>query len=193
MLNINQFDYHLSQELIAQKPLDKRDSSKLLVVNRQDQSILDTHFSDLAKVINSNYLLVRNNTKVIPARIFGHKSTGGHVELLLTKRVNLDKNNETWECLTKPGIKKGQQIRFENSKLSATCIKEQGYTRLINFDQANEELFETLYKIGHTPIPPYINWKDEDEKHLRKIYQTTFAKYKGSAAAPTAGLHFTQE
>jgi len=193
MLTIDQFDYHLPAPLIAHKPAEVRDHSQLLVVNRKSGLITDQHFFNLPQIIDQNYLIVRNNTKVIPARIFGQKTTGGHVELLLIKRSSILTDGETWECLTKPGLKPGQTIVFPNSPLVGVCQNRNGYTQIIKFNQSATTLFTTLDQIGHTPIPPYIHWQQSDEQHLRDIYQTTFAKHQGSVAAPTAGLHFTQE
>jgi S-adenosylmethionine:tRNA ribosyltransferase-isomerase len=194
MLTIDQFDYPLPHRFIAQKPAEPRDSSKLLVVNRETGEIGHHHFYDLPSLLDSNDVIVRNNTKVIPARIFGQKDTGGQVELLLTKRLHLENDQEVWECLTKPGLKPGQSVSFENSTLVASCQEITGYTRQVAFNMSHAALFEELTKIGHTPVPPYITgWADEDEAQLRELYQTTFAKIQGSAAAPTAGLHFTPE
>lgn len=195
MPTIDQFDYNLPYSLIAQKPAEPRDSSKLLIIDRETGTISHHHFYDLPDLLTENDVLVRNNTKVIPARILGQKTTGGQVELLLVKRLRLDENHhEVWECLTKPGLKPGQVVTFDNSLLTATCTTITGYTREINFNLAHAALFEALTAIGHTPIPPYITeWSDSDEPQLRQLYQTTFAKIQGSAAAPTAGLHFTHE
>lgn len=193
MLQLNQFNYHLPPTHIAQAPKEQRDQSKLMIINRQTKKISDHHFYDLPDLIDDQYLIVRNNTKVIPARIFGKKKTGGQVELLLTKRLESGADSEVWQCLSKPGIKPGQQIIFNQTNLTADCLLIDHYTRDIKFNQAGEQLFDTLYQIGHTPIPPYIHWDENDETHLREIYQTTFAKHQGSAAAPTAGLHFTKQ
>ncbi len=198
MLTIDQFTYHLPKELIAQHPISPRDHSRLLVLDRQSRKITHHHFYDLPNILTTNdqklkAVLVRNNTKVIPARIFGTKTTGGHVEILLTQRKSLNQQGEIWECLTKPGLKENQKVTFENSDLMAECIQITGYTRLIQFNKSATDLFNELHIIGHTPIPPYITWGKEDEQSLRKLYQTTYAKHQGSAAAPTAGLHFTPE
>ena len=196
MLTLDQFDYTLPEELIAQQPLVERDQSKLLTINRHSQRIEHHHFYELPALLQqyspTQFVLVRNNTKVLPARIFGQKQTGGHVEILLIKRHTISSQGETWECLTKPGLKPGQNIGFDHSALTATCTKIDNYTRLIQFNQAGSTLFNTLYEIGHTPLPPYIEWNTQDEPHLRKIYQTVYAKYEGSVAAPTAGFHFTE-
>jgi S-adenosylmethionine:tRNA ribosyltransferase-isomerase len=137
---------------------------------------------------------VRNNTKVIPARIYGQKSTGGAVEILLTRRLGFNQaGHEQWECLTKPGLKPNQQVSFGPSPLTATCTAITDYTREITFNLPQSQFFTELLAIGHTPIPPYIHWADDDETELRARYQTIYAKISGSAAAPTAGLHFTPE
>jgi S-adenosylmethionine:tRNA ribosyltransferase-isomerase len=197
-LSLEQFDYLLPSELIAQSPISPRDQSRLLFLNRQSGQITHHHFFNLPDLLPDDCVMVRNNTKVIPARIFGHKSTGGSIELLLLKRIKIEDDGETWECLTKPGIKLGQTVEFDyitdqQVKLQAVCVQINEFNRLIKFSLAKEKLFAALETIGHTPIPPYIKWNQDDEKKLRQIYQTTYAKVAGSAAAPTAGLHFTSE
>lgn len=170
-----------------------------MVVDRQTSRLEEHHFFDLPTLLTANDVLVRNNTKVLPARIVGHKDTGGQVELLLTKRVGVNgvAQTETWECLTKPGLKTGQKVTFEvpekDSPLTATCEAITEMTRQIVFNLAGDALLTELYRIGQTPLPPYIAWQIEDELELRQLYQTTYAKHLGSAAAPTAGLHFTPE
>lgn len=188
MLTLSDFDYQLPKSAIAQTPADPRDSSKLLKLNRITGEITDSVFRSIANKLPKNAVLVRNNTKVIPARIFGHKPTGGEVEILL-----IHQEKDTWQCLTKPGLKVGQEISFSNSDLQAICIEIRDQTRILRFSQHGAVLFSTLCDIGHTPIPPYISWGDKDPNELKKKYQTTYAKIEGSAAAPTAGLHFTQE
>lgn len=200
-LALDQFNYQLADEAIAQRPLKQRDLSKLLVIDRHakpGQEITSgRQFKDLPQVLAtlapSGAVLVRNNTKVIPARIIGMKPTQGKQELLLLKRVKIDQHTETWECLSKPGLKVGVEIRFPNSKLRAKCTAVSGFSRLIKFNQNKAELMTSLLEIGQTPIPPYIEWQEEDEQQLRQQYQTVYAKIEGSAAAPTAGLHFTPE
>lgn len=192
MLRLSDFDYHLPAENIAQTPARPRDNSKLLVLNRHTGKIQHRHFYDLPHLIDQNYAVVRNNTKVIPARISGEKPTGGRVELLLTKRVGIGELGEEWEVLSKPGVKVGQIISFGGGLLIGKVKKLENYSRIVQFNLQGEQLFEALDKIGQTPIPPYIKWNTEDESELREIYQTIYAKYAGSAAAPTAGLHFTE-
>lgn len=194
-LTLEQFDYPLPTELIAQTPASPRDHSRLLVIDRTTGQLSHHHFYDLPTLLGPDYVLVRNNTKVIPARLFGHKTTGGAVEILLTKRVKglPHGQGEVWECVTRPGLKPGQKVTFANSDLQAECQALHQYARHIAFNQAGHQLFESLETIGHTPLPPYIEWHDDDETEVRQLYQTTYAKFAGSAAAPTAGLHFTPE
>jgi S-adenosylmethionine:tRNA ribosyltransferase-isomerase len=194
MLTLDQFTYQLPKERIAYQPMQPRDHSRLLVLDRETGEMQHKHFYDLPDLLDENTVIVRNNTKVIPARIFGTKTTGGAVEILLTKRSSQSDTGEIWECLTKPGLKPGQKVVFENSSLTARCTKITGFTRQIGFNKFGQDLFTELDVIGNTPIPPYIPaWEAADEPRLRELYQTTFAKFEGSAAAPTAGLHFTQE
>lgn len=193
MLKLSSFDYHLPESSIAQKPAEPRDSSKLMLIERDSGKITDYHFADLVDLLDDNYVIVRNNTKVIPARIFGSKESGGKVELLLLKRMGLSKTGEQWEVMSKPGLKPGQKVIFQDSTLEAQVESIDGYTRMVSFNQTGENFFASLDQIGHTPIPPYIKWNDDDERKLREVYQTIYAKHQGSAAAPTAGLHFTNQ
>ncbi|MBD3250260.1 MAG: tRNA preQ1(34) S-adenosylmethionine ribosyltransferase-isomerase QueA [Candidatus Pacebacteria bacterium] len=198
---MDQFDYDLPPEQIAQRPIEPRHNSRLMIVRtqpkaRQKQLELSYRFSQLPQILAQDYqskvVLVRNNTKVIPARIVGQKSTGGEVELLLLKQKQVLPDKEIWECLTKPGLKPGQIAKF-SPDLRAVCQSIDGYTRLIEFNQAQSSLMTSLLAIGQTPTPPYIDWQSEDEQELRRQYQTIYAKHQGSAAAPTAGLHFSKE
>jgi S-adenosylmethionine:tRNA ribosyltransferase-isomerase len=193
VLKIADFDYTLPPDLIAQQPANPRDHSRLLSLNRQTGEISHHHFYDLPELLNSNTVIVRNNTKVLPARIYGTKETGGKCEILLVHRSGLSESGEIWECMTKPGLKPNQIISFTDSDMTATCRQITGFTRLMEFSFQGEKFFAALDKIGHTPIPPYIHWHEEDETQLRQVYQTTYAKITGSVAAPTAGLHFTPE
>src|SRR5258708_3927093 len=187
MWSMNQFNFDLPPEQIAQTPANPRDSSRLLILDRFTGHIAHKHFRDLPSLLTSNDVIVRNNTKVIPARIYGKKSTGGACEILLLHQQQLTTRGTVWECMTKPGLKIGQVISFLGSDLEATCTAITGYTRILEFNQNKESFYVSLEKIGHTPIPPYIHWTEEDEGRLRQLYQTTFAKVSGSAAAPTAG------
>ena len=187
-MKLSEFDFNLPEELIAQRPLDKRDTSRLMVLNREKQTIEHKHFYDIIDYLQPGDILVRNNTKVIPARLFGIKEeTNGHVEVLLLK----DLGDDTWECLVGNAriVKIDTVITFGEGLLKAKCvkIKDEGirvfkiiYTGIF---------FEILDQLGTMPLPPYIKEKLNDQNR----YQTVYAKIEGSAAAPTAGLHFTDE
>lgn len=187
-MKLEDFDYYLPQELIAQTPLEVRDSSKLLVLDKDTGEVLHKHFTDIVDYFNPGDTLVVNNTKVIPARLIGEKTdTGAVIEILLLKNIEGDK----WECLTKPAkrVKIDTIISFGNGLLKAKCIGlgEEGIRHIeLIYDGI---LYEILDKLGTMPLPPYIHEKLEDQSR----YQTVYAKEVGSAAAPTAGLHFTKE
>ncbi len=187
-MKLSEFDFELPEELIAQTPLDKRDTSKLMVLNREKQTIEHKHFYDILDYLNPGDILVRNNTKVIPARLFGIKEeTNGHVEVLLLK----DQGNDIWQCLVGNAriVKMGTIITFGDGLLKAKCleIKDEG---IRVFKMIYDGIFyEILDKLGTMPLPPYIKKKLDDQNR----YQTVYAKIEGSAAAPTAGLHFTDE
>ena len=186
-MNVSDFYYDLPEELIAQTPIEKRDESRLMVLNRAKQTIEHKTFKDIIDYLEPGDCLVRNNTKVIPARLYGKKSTGAKIEFLLLNRIQGD----IWECIVRPGhkLKPGTEVEFGDGILKATVLDVmEGGTRKVEFKY--EGIFnEILDKIGLMPLPPYIHesLKDNDR------YQTVYAKYEGSAAAPTAGLHFTPE
>ncbi|MBR2997182.1 tRNA preQ1(34) S-adenosylmethionine ribosyltransferase-isomerase QueA [Candidatus Saccharibacteria bacterium] len=186
-MRTDDFDYNLPEELIAQTPIKDRASSRLLVLNRKSQSLSDHIFSDIIDYLNPGDALVLNETKVLPARIFGTKAdTGGAVELLLLK----DLGDDTWECLARPQKRLHQNTKITfNDNLSATVVKtlEEGITH-VKFTHQGIFL-EILEKLGTMPLPPYIHKQLKDQSR----YQTVYAKNLGSAAAPTAGLHFTPE
>ena len=185
-MKTSDFDYYLPEELIAQTPLKDRSSSRLMVLDKKTGKIEHKHFYDIVDYLNKGDILVRNNTKVIPARIFGVKEeTGAKVEVLLLKQIE-----DTYECLVGNAkvVKVGTIINFSD-KLKATCleVKDEGI-RILKFEC--EGIFlEVLNEIGNMPLPPYIKKSLLDKDR----YQTVYAKYNGSAAAPTAGLHFTDE
>ena len=187
-MNTTDFDFHLPEELIAQTPLEKRDASRLLVVNRETGKFSDQHFDSIIDQLESGDALVMNNTRVLPARLYGEKpGTGGHVELLLLKNTEGD----FWEVLAKPAkrLKVGAQVVFGDGRLTATITEELEHGgRIVRFDYQGIFL-EVLESLGEMPLPPYIHEKLAD----RERYQTVYAKENGSAAAPTAGLHFTKE
>ena len=182
------FDYYLPEELIAQTPLKKRDSSRLLVLDRKTGEVEHKHFSDIIDYLEEGDTLVLNDTKVLPARLIGVKEeTEAVIEVLLLKNLE----NDTWECLTKPArrIKVGTIVSFGNGELKMECTKvfDEG---IRHFKMIYDGLFyEILDKLGTMPLPPYIHEKLDDQSR----YQTVYAKELGSAAAPTAGLHFTNE
>ena len=187
-MNVKDYDYDLPEELIAQDPLEDRSSSRLMVLDRQTGDVEHRHFTDILEYLHPGDCLVINNTKVIPARLFGVKDdTQAKIEVLLLKR----KENDIWETLVKPGkkAKPGTKLVFGDGLLTAEVVDvvEEG-NRLIQFhyDGIFEEILDQL---GQMPLPPYITHQLKDKNR----YQTVYAKYDGSAAAPTAGLHFTKE
>ncbi|MDD5749692.1 MAG: tRNA preQ1(34) S-adenosylmethionine ribosyltransferase-isomerase QueA [Patescibacteria group bacterium] len=186
-MNINLFDYHLPKELIAQKPARPRDSSRLLVFDRAKNKISHRHFYDLPDILTDNDVLVVNQSKVFPARLYGKKKTGGKVEVLLTKKLN----PSGWQALIGgKNLKIGDVIYFDPSGWQAKIIKDiDGKTKQIKFNKSGAELDRLIETIGHTPLPPYI--KTKDSRIIKKDYQTIYARTSGSTAAPTAGLHFT--
>lgn len=187
-MKTDDFDYYLPEELIAQVPLKNREESRLLVLNSATGEKEDRKFYEIIDYLNKGDVLVLNDTKVLPARLIGEKKeTGAVVEVLLLK--NIVKDN--WECLVKPAkrVKVGTVITFGDGMLTATCIKEgEEGIREFSFNY-NGIFYEILDKLGTMPLPPYIKVKLEDQTR----YQTVYAKNVGSAAAPTAGLHFTKE
>ena len=187
-MKVSDFNYELPKELIAQHPYDKRDEARLMVLDKKKQSIEHKVFKDVVDYLSPGDCLVINNTKVIPARLYGKKDTGANVEFLLLKRIE----NDTWEAMVRPGnkLKVGSKVIFGNGILKATILEVlDGGNRKVQFEY--EGIFnEILDKVGLMPLPPYIT---EATKEDNKKYQTVYAKYDGSAAAPTAGLHFTEE
>ena len=187
-MKVEDFDYDLPEELIAQTPLKQRDASRLLVLDKETGEVEHKHFYDIIDYLEEGDTLVLNDSKVLPARLIGVKEeTNAVIEILLLK--NLEKDN--WECLVKPArrIKVGTIVSFGEGKLKARCIKELD-EGLRHFELIyNGILMEILDELGTMPLPPYIHEKLEDQSR----YQTVYAKEVGSAAAPTAGLHFTKE
>ena len=187
-MKTSDFDFYLPEELIAQHPLEKRDYSKLMVLDKETGKIEHKHFYNVIEYLNQGDTLVLNNTRVMPARLIGEKAeSGGKIEFLLLKRIEGDK----WECLAKPGkrAKIGTEFVFGKGKLKCKVVDivEEG-TRIIEFSY--DGIFEqVLDELGEMPLPPYITERLDD----RERYQTVYSKEQGSAAAPTAGLHFTKE
>lgn len=193
-MNISEFDYILPEELIAQMPADKRENSKMLVLDKSNKTIEHKHFFDIVDYIDDNSILVLNNTKVIPARLYGHKDTGAKIEVLLLE----SKNGNSWSCLIKPS----KRIKPDNIITISEELKVRPIERLEDDGEwlveliYNGDLFDILHRVGNIPLPPYIERKLQSEE-LKQFdmgrYQTVYAKDEGSVAAPTAGLHFTQE
>jgi len=188
LLKTHDFYYDLPEELIAQTPLERRDASRLMTLDRKTGEVTHRHFYDLLELLQPGDCLVMNNSRVLPARLLGHRvPTGGAVEVLLLK----DQGSGVWECLTKPGRKThtGTELSFGDGDLTATVVGERDDgNKLVQFHY--EGIFlEVLERLGKMPLPPYIKEELQDGER----YQTVYSKINGSAAAPTAGLHFTQE
>ena len=186
-MKVSDFKYDLPEELIAQTPIKQRDRSRLMVLNRNKQTIEHKIFKDIIDYLEPGDVLVRNNTKVLPARLYGKKETGANVEFLLLNNIEGD----IWECIVRPGNKLhvGTKVVFGEGLLKANILEVMpGGTRKVQFEY--QGIFnEILDQIGLMPLPPYIH----EELKEKDRYQTVYAKYEGSAAAPTAGLHFTPE
>ena len=190
---VSDFDYKLPEELIAQTPTEKRENSRMMVLNREEHKFYHKHFYDIVDYLDDNCVLVLNNTKVIPARLYGHKDTGAFIEIFLLKQ----KEEKVWEALVKPSkrIKEGIVIKIADC-LSAKAIENLGDGKWLVELIYDGILYEILDKVGNIPLPPYIERKmtDDERKSLDyDRYQTVYAKNEGSVAAPTAGLHFTKE
>src|SRR4030095_5007593 len=189
-MHISDFHYDLPEELIAQHPLERRDASRMLVLDREKRGWLDSAFVSLPEYLRSNDVLVLNNTKVFPARLPAQRDpTGGQVEILLVRETE----PLVWEALIRPGsrLKKGALLQFEVSSLKAEILDEPGKEiRLLQFN--SQPLLEAaLYSIGEMPLPPYIKRSGSESADDRERYQTVYAAQRGAIAAPTAGLHFT--
>src|SRR5580704_134651 len=206
LMRLDDLDYNLPQSQIAQRPLDRRDASRLLELSRSKGSIEDRHFVNLPDLLCGDELIVLNNTRVIPARLFGRRAgvhsqppsrstrsehLTGSVEVFLTRQID----PQTWEALVRPGRKMqtGERVLFGEGELEAEVISrgELGLRTLRFVSRDTRGVAEHLGRLGHVPLPPYIHRSDEDTD--RERYQTVFAKQPGAIAAPTAGLHFTQE
>lgn len=186
-MEVKDFYYDLPQELIAQIPIEKRDESRLMVLDKTKKTIEHKTFKNIIDYLEPGDCLVRNNTKVLPARLYGKKETGANVEFLLLNRIEGD----IWECIVRPGNKLhiGAKVQFGDGLLKAEVLEVmEGGTRKVEF-KYNGIFNEILDQIGLMPLPPYIH----EELKEKDRYQTVYAKYDGSAAAPTAGLHFTPE
>ena len=186
-MNKSDFDFYLPEELIAQTPLEKRDNSRLLHLDKNTGKIEHKHFYDIKQYVRPGDCLVLNDSRVLPARLIGTRPTGGAVELVLLKNLG----DNCWECLSRPGrkTKPGQELIFGNGELTAVVQDlTQGGNRIVKFNYKGIFL-EILERLGKMPLPPYIKEELQDSER----YQTVYSKELGSAAAPTAGLHFTKE
>ena len=187
-MKVDLFDFHLPEELIAQTPLEKREESRLMVLDKETGDVNHTQFKHIKEFLKPGDCLVLNDTKVLPARLHGEKKdTGAHIELLLLKQIKGD----VWETLAKPAkrIRVGTEVVFGDGKLTAVCVKEMEHGGR-EFEFKYDGIFyEVLEELGEMPLPPYIKERLSDKDR----YQTVYAREEGSAAAPTAGLHFTEE
>ncbi|MFH1243959.1 MAG: tRNA preQ1(34) S-adenosylmethionine ribosyltransferase-isomerase QueA [bacterium] len=184
MYTLADFEYDLPKELIAQEPVHPADGARLMLINRQTQEISHHQIFDLPHLLSPEYFFVANNTKVFPARLLGHKATGGKVEILLTSPLG----HSSYRCITRPGLKLKENIFFSN-QLSGVITHVKDIERTIHFNQEESLLRTTLSELGTMPTPPYIKKMLANQSD----YQTIYAKYGFSAAAPTAGLHFTPQ
>lgn len=196
---LSEYDYNLPEELIAQMPADKRENSRMMVLSRKDRTISHKHFYDIVDLIDKDTLLVMNNTKVLPARLIGHKETGAKIEVFLLKQIENDKKQCLWDVLIKPSKRvKPETVIKISDELSVKAIKrlEENGEWLVELIFDGDNMLDVLHRNGNIPLPPYIERKiaNDDLKKLDfERYQTVYAKDEGSVAAPTAGLHFTEE
>lgn len=188
-LKISDYSYCLPESLIANKPSDKRDHCRLLTLSKNTGQTNHLHFYNILDLLNPNDVLVLNQSKVFPARLFGKKDSGGDIEVLLIHQINSD----IWMAISKPRPSVGRQIIFDHNLIGQVVESDPITGQIqIKFNYKNNQFFQVLDKIGHTPIPPYIH-SSQTEHQIRTEYQTVYAKQTGSAAAPTAGLHFTKK
>jgi len=184
-MKLSLFNYLLDLSKIAHEPVEPREKAKLMVVDRRRSGLKDFLIRDLTKMLTKDDVLVFNQTKVIPARLFGEKTTGGKVEALLVKKVS----DDTWEAISRPSLKEGQRVNF--GALMVDVIGKREDLAVLKFNYSGDYLQSRIFDLGKTPLPPYIK-SDKTERELRRIYQTTYAKDEGSVAAPTAGFHFSR-
>ena len=188
---ISDFDYQLPAELIAQTPLEKREESRMLTVSRRDENFRDAAFCDFPQFLRRDDVVVLNNTKVFPARLFGVSETEARVEVFLVREIE----NQVWETLARPArrLKIGKKIRFGENLAAQVIEKTHDGRVIVKFDGGEKDFNELLEEIGQTPLPPYIKRDDGVFNTDKNRYQTVFASRRGAIAAPTAGLHFTPE
>ena len=190
-MHISDFDYDLPSDLIAQTPLEHRDASRMLVLNRREQSWIDSSFKEFTRYLRPNDVVVVNNSRVIPARLTGNRETGGQVQIFLVREIE----KQIWEALVRPGsrLKQGSKVSFGEGKLTAEILDDPGAElRRVRF-YCDGSFDDLLAQIGSTPLPPYIKRPSGASAEDRERYQTIYSKHRGAIAAPTAGLHFTPE
>ena len=190
-MHITDFDYELPADLIAQRPLEERDASRMLVLNRREQAWSDSSFKEFTRYLRPNDVVVVNNSRVIPARLKGNRETGGQVEIFLVRELE----KQLWEALVRPGsrLKQGSRISFREGRLIAEILDHPGAElRRVRF-HCEGSFDELLAEIGSTPLPPYIKRSFGASAEDRERYQTVYSKHRGAIAAPTAGLHFTPD
>ncbi|HEX5965084.1 MAG TPA: S-adenosylmethionine:tRNA ribosyltransferase-isomerase, partial [Pyrinomonadaceae bacterium] len=189
-MHISEFDYELPEELIAQQPLAQRDASRMLVLDRNHGSWSDSVFTDFPEHLRPNDVVVVNNSRVIPARLSGHRAeTGGAVEIFLVREIE----THIWEALVRPGgrLKQGARVVFGDGRVTAELLDEPGHElRRVRFE-CEGRFEDVLAELGSTPLPPYIKRPTGESRADRERYQTVYSKSPGAIAAPTAGLHFT--
>ena len=188
-MHISSFDYNLPSDLIAQAPLEQRDASRMLVLNRREQSWTDSSFREFTRYLRPNDVVVVNNSRVIPARLTGNRETGGQVEIFLVREIE----KQIWEALVRPGsrLKQDSRVSFGEGKLVAEILDQPGAElRRVRF-HCDGSFDDLLAQIGSTPLPPYIKRPAGASAEDRERYQTIYSKQRGAIAAPTAGLHFT--
>lgn len=183
---LDDFSFDLPEELVGQVAIEPRDSCRLLVLSKKNGKVSHNIFRDLVDILDNNYVLVLNDTKVFPARLFGTKDTGGKIELLLLKQLSIN----SFECIGKGKFGIGQELIFDHGLKAKIISKDEEGILVLDFNQSGQDLLNALDLLGKTPLPPYIH-SSIGEKSLREQYQTVYARERGSAAAPTAGLHFT--
>lgn len=191
---LSDFDYTLPEELIAQRPCDRRENSRMMVLNRAEHKIFNKYFYNIVDLLDKNHVLILNDTKVIPARLYGYKNTGAKIEVFLLK----ERDDKKWEVLIRPSkrVRTGTVIKISEELSCEVLMPLPDDGKWLVQMEYNGDIFEILHKVGNIPLPPYIERKMSNEE-LKKLdferYQTVYAKEEGSVAAPTAGLHFTRE
>lgn len=197
-MHILEFDYELPEELIAQRPSEKRENSKMMVLKRENHQILHKNFFNIVDFLDENCVLILNNTKVMPARLYGYKDTGAKIEVFLLKKYNSESNDNRWEVLIRPSkrVRVGTIIKVSDELSVEVIMPLPDDGKWVVKMIYEGDLLQILHKVGNIPLPPYIERKMATEE-LRQLdferYQTVYAKNEGSVAAPTAGLHFTED